>query len=168
MVSFRKSKNNQLNSALVSVTGESCDEDAVQLAYKLFEHPNGQLYIVYVIEVERSLPVDAEISAATAKAEQVLKRAEEISKSFHGKIHAEMLQSRKAGPALVHEAVDRMVDAMIISVPYNEQYGSFSMGETASYVLEHSPCKVILWREPISTKQPSRQSETENSETILK
>lgn len=168
MVSFRRSKNNQLSSVLVSVTGESCDDEAVRLAYSLLDQQNGHLYIVYVIEVERSLPVDAEISAATAKAEQVLKRAEEISKSFHGKIHAEMLQSRKAGSALVHEAVDRMVDAIIISIPYSELYGSFSMGEAAPYVLEHSPCKVILWREPIPTKLLPRRSDTKKSEMILK
>jgi nucleotide-binding universal stress UspA family protein len=151
----------------VAVTGESCDDEAVRLACNLLGQQNGELYIVYVIEVERSLPVDAEIAPATAKAEQVLKRAEETSKSFRGEIHAEMLQSRKAGPALVHEAVDKMVDVMIISVLYSELYGSFSMGETAPYVLEHSPCKVIVWRESIPTKLLPGRSDTEKSEMIL-
>ena len=55
---------------------------------------------------------------------------------------------RHAGPAVVLEAEDRNMDAVILSVPYKRRFGSCSMGATASYVFDNAPCRVILWREP--------------------
>ena len=51
----------------------------------------------------------------------------------------------------VQEAVDKSVDAIVLGLPYREVYGSFSMGETAPYVLRNAPCKVILWRSSLSS-----------------
>ena len=163
MASFRRSKNDRLKSILVAVTGESCDDESVKLACELLDPQDGELYIVYVIEVERGLPVDAEISPATARAEQVLKRAEAVSKAFSGNTNAEMLQSRRVGPALVHEAVDRMVSAIVLGVPYTKLYGSFSLGDTVPYVLKNAPCKVVLWREPMTVL--SSVPETDNRDS---
>lgn len=145
MASPQKVKNSGLSSVLVAVGGRSEDE-AVRLACELISPNKGKLYIVYVIEVERSLPVDAEVAPATAKGEEVLKHMEEVAKPFKCRTQAELLQSRRAGSAVVQEAVDKSVDAIVLGLPYREVYGSFSMGETAPYVLRNAPCKVILWR----------------------
>ena len=136
-----------ISSVLVAVTGETSDDEAVRLGCGLLNSSKGGLYILYVIEVERALPVDAEIGPATAKGEEVLKHMEQVAKPFKHKTQAELLQSREAGYAVVQEAVDKQVDAIVLSVPYTERYGSFSLGHTVPYVLEHAPCKVILWRE---------------------
>ena len=150
LASKRKPKNDRLGSALVAVTGEASDDDAVRLACELLDSQKGDLFIVYVIEVERGLPVDAEISPATARAEQVLKHVEGVAKAFKGNAEAELLQSRRAGAALVHEAVDKNVDAIVMGIPYREQYGTFSLGDAVPYVLRNAPCKVILWRESMT------------------
>ena len=149
MASTRRSKNNGLSSVLVAVGGQSSDDDAVKLACQLLLPQKGNLYIVHVIEVERGLPVDAEIAPATAKGEEVLTHMEEVAKPYKCKTQAELLQSRRAGLAVVQEAVDKQVDAIVLGMPYREVYGSFSIGETVPYVLKNAPCRVILWRDLI-------------------
>ena len=54
-----QSKPNQgaLDSVLAWVSGDSSDNDVVRLACDLLIPRKGDLYIVYVIEVHRSMPV---------------------------------------------------------------------------------------------------------------
>ena len=145
--STHKLKAARLSSVLVPAGGERSDDDAVKLACELLKPQKGQLYIVYVIEVERGLPIDAEIAPATAKGEEVLKHLEEVAKPYRRVTQAELLQSRRAGLAVVQEAVDKQVDAIVLGVPYREEYGSFSLGEMTPYILKNAPCRVILWRD---------------------
>ena len=132
---------------LVAVKGEECDEEVVRLGCQLVDSTRGRLYVLSVIEVERGLPGDKNIPPATARAEEVLQRAEGIVKSYKRDTVAYMRQTRRAGVAIVGEAVDKMVDAIVLGVPYKERFGSFTLGDTVPYVLKHAPCRVILWRE---------------------
>ena len=126
----------------------------MRLACDLLVPQRGNLYIVYVIEVDRGLPIDAEIVPATAKGEEVLKEMEEVASEYRCLTQAELLQSRKAGLAVVQEAVDKEVDAIVLGTAYRERYGSFSLGDTVPYVLKNAPCKVILWRDTIADVPP--------------
>ena len=149
LASKKKMSNNGLSTVLVSVAGDESDEEAVTLACELIHSQRGKLYILYVIEVERGLPLDAEIASATVKGEEVLKRFQKMASGHKFETHAELLQSRRAGLAVVQEAVDKEVDAIVLGIPYRELYGSFSLGETVPYVLNNAPCRVILWRDLI-------------------
>ena len=141
-------KREGLSSILVTVSGEPSDENAVRLSCRLLNPQKGELHILYVIEVERALPVDAEVAPATAKGEEVLRHMEQVAQSYNRHtIKAELLQSREAGSAVVQEAVDRQVGAIVLGIPYKSIYGSFTMGTTAPYILKNAPCQVILWRD---------------------
>jgi nucleotide-binding universal stress UspA family protein len=85
----------------------------------------------------------------------VLKEMEEVASDYRCVTQAELLQSRKSGLAVVQEAVDKDVDAIVLGTAYREQYGSFSLGDTVPYVLKNAPCKVILWRDTIPQAPPS-------------
>ena len=54
------------------------------------------------------------------------------------------------GPAVVQEAVQLGVDLIVMQVDYKRRYGSFSMGETAPYILKNAPCQVVLSREAMN------------------
>ena len=149
MALSRKPKSNGLSSVLVAAGGDKPDADAVRLACELLTPQKGTLYIAYVIEVERVLHLDAEVTPATARGEEILKDMENVAREHKCKAVAELLQSRQAGPAVVQEAVDKQVDAIVLGVPYGDLYGSFSIGEMAPYVLRMAPCRVILWRDLI-------------------
>ena len=140
-----------LSSVLVSVAGNDSDEEAVRMACGMLNGNKGRLHILYIIEVERTLPVDAEIPLATAKGDAVLRRMEEVARPFKLNPQAELLQSREAGYAVVQEAVDKDVEAIVMAVPYQTRYGEFSLGTTIPYVFEHAPCQVILWRDERGT-----------------
>ena len=120
-----------LSSALVAVRGDKCDDDTVQLACELLKASKGMLYILHVIEVERGLPVDAEIDLATARGEDVLKHLERVAGRYKCKTKAELIQARHAGSGVVREAVDKGVESIVLGLPFRERYGSFSLGETA-------------------------------------
>ena len=138
-----------LASILVLVNGERSDDGAVALACRLLMPAKGRLFILYVIEVERSLPLDAEIAPATAKGEEVLRHSEEMIKGFKCFKQAELLQSRQAGYAIVQESVDKQVETIILGSSYKEMYGTFRMAETITYVLKNARCNVLIWRDPI-------------------
>ena len=154
LASTRKPKDTGVSSVLVAVRGDKSDDQAVRLACQLLNPHRGVLYIVYVIEVERSLPLDAEIAPATARGEEVLKEMEALTEAYKFETAAELLQSRRTGLAVVQEALDKQVDAIVLGVPYKKVYGSFSLGDTVPYVLKNAPCRVILSRDSIPEVSP--------------
>jgi nucleotide-binding universal stress UspA family protein len=143
----RRSRDSKAASILAPVTGDSSDDQVIALACDLLGSGKGKLYIVYVIEVERAFPIDAEISPAIAKGEEVLTHVEQVARRHKREPDAELVQARHAGSAVVQEATGRDVGTIVIGCPYRERFGSFSLGDTIPYVLENAPCAVIVWRD---------------------
>ncbi|MBM3957181.1 MAG: universal stress protein [Gemmatimonadetes bacterium] len=132
---------------LAVVTGDPSDAAVVERAADLVRSSKGQLVTLYVIRVDRGLPVDADVPPAVAKGEDVLRGVEQRVKLPKGDVAAELLQARELGPAVVQEALVRGVDAIVVGTSYRREYGSFSLGADIPYILEHAPCTVMLWRE---------------------
>jgi nucleotide-binding universal stress UspA family protein len=152
----------QASRVLVPVCGMEADEDALALACDMIRPAKGKVYVLYVIEVLRSLPLDADVEAENAKGEDVLQRMETLGKEFHVDLEAEILRARDAGPAVVQEAVDRGVQAIVIGEPYRWHHGVFSLGNTAPYILRNAPCPVLLWRQGMSTNgKPKKKGDEE-------
>ena len=151
----------QASRVLVPVCGVAADEDALALACDMIRPAKGKVYVLYVIEVRRSLPLDADVEAENAKGEDVLQRMETLGKEFHVDLEAGILRARDAGPAVVQEAVDREVQAIVIGVPYRWHHGVFSLGHTVPYILRNAPCPVLLWRQEMSTNGKSKKGHEE-------
>ncbi len=154
----------QFNNVLVLVTGASSDTTAVDYAASLVREVRGRLIILYVIRVDRSLPLDAEIPEQIEHAEQVLKRAE-MTSQLQRNVEAEMLQARDIGSAVVHETAVRDVDAVVISTEYPMKNGRYSLGNDIPYVLEFAACNVVLVREALAGARPERRQLTGRSGT---
>ena len=135
---------------MVAVSGKEADVEAVKLACDLAKKSKAEVYVVYVIEVKRSLPLDAVIDSEIEKAEKVLTRAEDIAADRECEVETDLIQAREAGPAIVDEAVERKVDLVLIGVTYKKRFGVFGLGRVIPYVLEEAPCRVLLCREPMS------------------
>ena len=58
----------------------------------------------------------------------------------------ELLQARTAGAAIVDEAVEQQVDAIVMATENRLERGKISVGESVPYVLRHAPCEVIVIR----------------------
>lgn len=136
------------NKILVPVSGDSADEEAIKLACSLGKKAKAKIYVVYIIEVKRSLPLDAKIDSEIKKAEEVLTRAEDIATEVDYEIETDLLQAREIGPAIVDEAMERDIDLILMGMTYKKRFGVFSLGDAVPYVLKEAPCRVLLCREP--------------------
>ena len=140
----------KLHKILVATRGSAADEEAVKLACELAKKSKAEVYVVYIIEVNRSLPLDAVIESDVAKAEEILTRAEDIASEYDYEVQTDLIQSREAGPAIVDEARERKVDLILMGINYKKRFGSFNLGRAIPHVLEEAPCRVLLLRETIS------------------
>jgi nucleotide-binding universal stress UspA family protein len=131
---------------LVPVSGSPFDEEVVSLACDIGHDAKAAVWVLYVLQVPRALPLDAEVPAEAARGEQVLQQMERLGKARKCKLEGEILQARDVGPAVVDEAVARNVDLIVAGASYQEHYGSPTLGEVVPYLLKHSPCRVLVYR----------------------
>jgi nucleotide-binding universal stress UspA family protein len=134
---------------LVPVTNSPASLEAVTTACVLAKPRKAKVYAVHVIEVLRSLPLNAEMGEEARRGEQLLRRAEEMAAAADYHITGELLQAREAGQAIVDEARDRGVDVVVMGIGYKRLIGAFQVGRTADYVLRNATCQVLVVRQAI-------------------
>ena len=140
----------KLKRILVAARGNGADEEAVKLACDLAKKSKAGIYVVYIIEVKRSLPLDAVIESEIQKAEEVLTRAEDIAAERDYEVETDLVQAREAGAAIVDEAMERDVDLILMGLTYKTRFGVFDLGRAVPHVLKEAPCRVLLCRDPVS------------------
>ena len=135
----------------ILVPTDGCGEDElIKLACSLAKASKAKVYVVYIIEVERNLPLDTQIDSETEKAEEILTRDEGIADEAGYEVETDLLQARDAGPSIVAEAVERGVDLIMMSTSYERPRGVVEIGKAVQHVLKEAPCQVLLYREPVS------------------
>lgn len=132
---------------LSPVDGSAASLNALALACLLSKRNKGTVYAVYVIEVARNLPLDAELTQEAMLGEEILTRAEKTAESVDYRVSGELLQARDRGHAVVDEAIERGVSAIVMGIDYQQTPGE-DLGEMAEYVVSHAPCQVIICRQP--------------------
>jgi len=153
---------------LVPVDGSEASMEAVSLACATAKRNKGKVHVVYVVEVHRSLPLDADMGADARKGEEILDRAERLAEEADFEVEGQLLQARDASHAIVDEAIERGVDAIILATGYKRRLaaggvfawprggkpsrlpGEFRLGRVCQYVLENAPCEVWLIRLPMA------------------
>ncbi len=115
----------------------------------------GDIIAIYVIELKRTLPLEAEVEPEIQKGEDVLDHVERLAGEQGRNIETALLQARDKGPAIVEEAIEREADLIILGVNYEKPYGEFSLGSTLPYVLKHAHSSVVIYREPIPVQEDS-------------
>ncbi|MPZ23888.1 MAG: universal stress protein [Dehalococcoidia bacterium] len=136
----------RIRDILVPIDGKRVGYEALNLACSIAKRNKGTVYVAHVIEVRRSLPLDAEMGPEAEAGERILATAERVAAEQDFTVRGELLQSREAGSAIADEATDRAVDAIILGVAYKAPYGDFEPGRTAQYLLKNAPCEVWLLR----------------------
>lgn len=138
---------------LVPVNGEKADDEAIILACNLAKKNKARVHVIYVIEVERALPLEAPMVSQQRRAEEILAHSERVAEEEADyQVDTGLLQAREAGPAIVDEAVNRGIDLIVMGFSYKKRFGQFSLGGTMPYVLRSAPCRVIVSREPIPAR----------------
>ena len=120
---------------LVPVNGAPDSERTFRWACRLAREAKAELHALFVIEVPLELPLEAESSAAVSDGEEIQARIEAIGAEEKVKgLQANFLRARHAGPAIVMEAEDRVMDLMILGIPYRKRFGASTLGPTPTYI----------------------------------
>ena len=129
--------------------GSHASIQAIALACDLARKNKGRVYAVHVIEVKRTLALDATLQPEEEAGEQILAEVEKLARKQGFDIESEILHAREAGPAIVDDAIERKADLIILGMEYQQVFGDFELGRVPQYVLRAARCEVWLCRHPI-------------------
>jgi nucleotide-binding universal stress UspA family protein len=137
----------EFSKIIVPVTGTTADDEVIKLACQLAKKSKAKIWTVYVLTVQRTLPLDVEIKPDVQKAEEVLDHIATVAEDEGYEVETDLLQAREAGPTIVDEAVEREADLILMGVVNKRIFGQFSLGNVVPYVLQNAPCQVILYHQ---------------------
>ncbi|MDD5288677.1 MAG: universal stress protein [Dehalococcoidales bacterium] len=132
---------------LVPVAGTETDIETINLACRLARRDKSRILAVYIIPIERSFPLDAEMTAEVKNAEGILSSVEKIALGQGYEIETDLLQARNIGPSIIDEALEREADLIVMGIYYKQHFGQYSLGDVTPYVLKNAPCPVILYQQ---------------------
>ena len=141
---------------LVPVKGNPSDVEVLELACEIARKSKAQVYAIHVIEVKRTLPLDAELQEEAERGEDLLNQAEQVGERLGITIHTDLLQARDVGSAIVDEVLERGIDLVIVGIVFKKRFGEFDLGVTLPYVLKHAPCRVWVCRQAIAAPTSAR------------
>ena len=134
---------------LVPLDGSEAAYGALTAACETARKTKASVSALYVFEVPRSLPLDADLVSEGQHGEEILERAEALAAEHDIRLDGDLVQARQAGHVVIDEAAERGADAIVIGLAYHRPYGHFELGSLAEYILEHAPGFVWLIRYPI-------------------
>jgi nucleotide-binding universal stress UspA family protein len=141
--------------AVVAVNGGSSDARIVRLVAEAARASKSEVIAVHVVEIDWTLPLDADIAGRSEEVQRVLDSAETVAEDSKVRLEPVLLQARDVGAAIVDEAVERDADLLVLGVPFRTRFGGeFAIGRTIPYVLQNAPCTVWVVREPMSEEAP--------------
>lgn len=135
---------------MVALNGGPSDTRTVRLTSEVARVDKAEVVAVHVVEVDWTLPIDADIASGSEEAQRVLDVAEATAEAAGVKVDTVLLQARDVGAALVDEAAERDADLLVMGIAYRRRFGGdFAIGRTIPYVLKNAPCAVWVVREPM-------------------
>ena len=136
---------------LVPVVATEASLDAVTVAALIAKAKKGRVYVAHIIEVNRSLPLNAELDAEARRGEQLIRRAEELALQGAGyPVTGTLLQAREAGQAILEEAVDHSIDAIIMGAP---PAAVGRPGRTIEFLMKNATCAVWVVRQSMAPRE---------------
>ncbi|HXS70988.1 MAG TPA: universal stress protein [Patescibacteria group bacterium] len=141
----------QFHRAVLALNGGASDARIVRLLASAATKTKIELIAVHVVEIDWTLPLDADIAGRSEDVQRVLDSAEEIAEAFKVKLEPVLLQARDVAAAIVDEATERGADLLVVGLPYRKRFGGeFAIGRTIPYILQNAPCSVWVVREPMN------------------
>lgn len=129
---------------VVIVGGDALDAHLVSLGAHLAKSAKCQVHLLHVIEVPRTLPLKAVLTAESEHADKLLGAALERANRVGCQANAFIVQAREAGPAIVDEAKDHRCALLLIGHLHQDKTRQDGLGKTVAYVLANAHCRVWL------------------------
>lgn len=129
---------------LVPTSGTFYSEKGIELACRLGEEQKAEIYLVNVIEVPRTLPLEAPMPDAEAKAKGIIKEGEAIITLRGLQAKGEVRRGRVAGEEIIRAAKDQEVDLIVMGIRSRITMAQDILGRNSDLILRRAPCEVIL------------------------
>jgi len=137
--------------AVVALNGGTSDARIVRLVADQARHIKAEIVAIHVVEIDWTLPLDADIAGRSEEVQRVLDTAESVAEDHKMTLEPVLLQARDVGAAIVDETIERDADLLVVGLPYRKRFGGeFAMGRTIPYILQNAPCAVWVVRDPIA------------------
>jgi nucleotide-binding universal stress UspA family protein len=144
----------QFRRAVIALSGGRTDRPIVALAADIARAGHAELVGVHVVEIDWTLPLDADVAGRSEDAQRVLDIAEATAEAARYQLDTVLLQARDVGAAIVDEASERGADMIICGLPFRRRFGGdFEIGRTIPYILKNAPCAVWVVREAMPEEQ---------------
>ena len=127
---------------LAIITGSTADEYVATTASRLAKQMKSEVNLLYVIEVDRKLPIDMEVPAETEKGEIALSKIEEVMSRFKVKSKGEILQARFSGSAILSQSENIGADTIILA--HSKIISDNLYDNICEYVTDNTKCDVIM------------------------
>jgi nucleotide-binding universal stress UspA family protein len=133
---------------LVPTSGVTYSEKGVELACRLGAEQKAEIVLTYVLEIPRTLPLNAPMSEAETKADEALERGKEIVELHHLVPILRLERAREAGEGIVKVAKDNEVDVIVLGIRPTWHGSQNIWGKTSDILLRKAPCEVIIDKLP--------------------
>lgn len=129
---------------LVVFSADIHSEVLMALAAKMAQRQEAQLVAIFVIEVPRTLPIDAELPEVERKALEILAAAEEIGQKHGLEVKTRTIRDRDAGPAIIHAAREENARLIVMGAYREFRYSGAPLGKAIDYVNSHTHTDVLI------------------------
>jgi APA family basic amino acid/polyamine antiporter len=136
----------EYRSAIVPIFGTDVDASALRTAAKLVGK-DALVEAIYVLRVPSQLSLDAGLEEEEQLGLSVLESAKVRGRKAGLKVQTRLIRTRNPGAAIVEEAESRGAEIIYLGTahaPASER----AIGPTASYLLAHRPCRVVIETPP--------------------
>jgi APA family basic amino acid/polyamine antiporter len=144
----------EYRSALVPIFGTDVDASALRAAARLVGE-GALVEAVYVLRVPNQLSLDAGLDEEEQLGLGVLESAKVTGRKAGLKVTTRLIRTRNPGSAIVEEAERSQAEIIYLATdhaPPSER----ALGPTASYLLAHRPCRVVIETPPVANGRPAR------------
>lgn len=133
---------------LVPTSGVPYSEKGIELACRLGIKQEAEIVLTYVMEIPRTLPLNAPIPEAEKQAEEALQRGKEIVELHHLTPILKLERAREAGEGIVKVAKDNDVDVIVLGMRPTWRGSQTGWGKTTDILLRKAPCEVVIDKLP--------------------
>ena len=132
---------------LVPTTGTPDSQRGVEFACRLAQEQGGEILLLYVIEVPRSLQLDMPLRQADEDARAALETASQVVTMHNLPVRTVVRRAREAGAGIIEAAKEHRADLIVLSIGPRKG-AARGWGRTAEALLTRSPVEVIFNKLP--------------------
>ena len=105
---------------------------------------NATVFLVHIIELPDTTPLDAEIPDLENTGRKILRAAERVVRRSGLKAETLMFRARQADEALLDEINTRKVELGIFGYHHRRSLTELLLGTVAQHIARHAPCHILL------------------------